>query len=50
LTLIRRNTGCNSAVGSRAASWAGKVWKRDDVIERLSVTDDPLWNYAARLG
>jgi hypothetical protein len=27
-----------------------KVWKRDDVIEWLSVTDDQLWSYANRLG
>ncbi|MDR2245332.1 MAG: hypothetical protein LBE17_01455 [Treponema sp.] len=27
-----------------------KVWKREDVIEWLSVTDDQLWEYAARKG
>jgi hypothetical protein len=27
-----------------------KVWRRDDVVEWLSVTDDQLWTYAVRLG
>jgi hypothetical protein len=27
-----------------------KVWRRDDVIEWLSVTDDRLWDYALKAG
>jgi hypothetical protein len=27
-----------------------KVWRREDVIEWLSVTDDQLWSYADRVG
>ena len=27
-----------------------KVWKREDVIEWLSVTDDQLWEYASGKG
>jgi hypothetical protein len=27
-----------------------KVWRREDVLEWLSVTDDQLWDYASRIG
>jgi hypothetical protein len=26
-----------------------KTWRREDVVEWLSVTDDQLWDYAARM-